>query len=105
MTVSEREQIIRDIFENEFIPLIRAKGHDYAVDGDALANLRETGGLQGIVIRIGDKYSRLKGFVRRMGDGNEAELKVKDESIEDTLLDSIAYNFFALIFQRGLHEK
>ena len=103
MIVQEREAIIREIFEKEFIPLIRGKGHDYAVDGDCLENLREDG-LQGITIRLGDKHSRLKGFVKRMNEDGDATLKVKDESIEDTLLDSIAYNFFALIFKRGLHE-
>ena len=105
MKVPEREQILRDIFENEFLPLIAAKGHDYSVDGDCLENLRENG-YKGIVMRLGDKMARLRGFVSRMDDpNNEAGLKVLDESIEDTHLDSIAYNFFALIFHRGLHEK
>lgn len=103
MNVEQREVIIREIFEKEFLPLIRAKGHDYSVDGDCLHNLRETG-LKGIAIRLGDKRARLQGFVDRIDGSGDAELKVLDESIEDTILDSIAYNFFALIFKRGLHE-
>lgn len=35
MTNTEREQAIRDIFESELMPLLQAKGHDYAGNEDS----------------------------------------------------------------------
>lgn len=95
MNVIEREQAIRDIFENELIPILRAKGHDYAGDGDTFGNLRDFG-WKGIIVRLGDKYHRLKNFCLSGG-----HLKVKDENIEDTLKDLINYGFLALILKRN----
>jgi hypothetical protein len=93
ITVEEREKMIRDIVETELIPLVRGKGHDYAGQGDSLSNLRDFG-WRGVAVRIGDKYHRLKNFA------SVGELKVKDENIEDTLIDMIAYSFFCLIMKR-----
>lgn len=57
------------------------KNHDY---GDAFAKLRmELPGV--ILVRIYDKYSRLKTLIQG------GEQKVKDESIEDTLMDLANY--------------
>lgn len=44
-----------------------------------------------LCIRIGDKFSRLMGFV------SKEKLRVKDESIRDTLLDMANYALIALI--------
>ena len=93
MDIAERERLIRNIFDEELIPLLRSKGHDYAGERDCLSNLRDFG-WRGIIVRIGDKYHRLKNFVH---DGN---LSVKDESLEDTLKDMINYAFFCLIMRR-----
>lgn len=95
MTNSEREQIIREIFENELMPLLQAKGHDYAGEGDSFGNLADFG-WKGIVVRISDKYHRLKNFCL------SGALSIKDESIEDTFKDMINYGLLALVLKR--HE-
>ena len=92
MTNTEREQVIRDIFEDELLPILRAKGHDYAGD-DAFGNLRDFG-WKGIVVRMSDKYHRLKNFCL------SGSLSVKDESIEDTLRDLINYGLLCLVMKR-----
>jgi hypothetical protein len=40
MTVEQRLDIMKDIFENECIPTFTAKGKSYARDADALANFK-----------------------------------------------------------------
>lgn len=95
MTNAEREQAIRDIFENELMPLLQAKGHDYAGDGDSFGNLADFG-WKGIVVRISDKYHRLKNFCK------SETLSVSDETIEDTLKDMINYGLLAIVLKR--HE-
>ena len=62
------------------------KRHDYASEDDVFKNFRtcEMAGIpawKGVAIRIGDKFRRLMSFVK------QNELKVKDESIRDTLID------------------
>jgi len=99
MTVQEREELIRAIFEDELMPLARAKGHDYSGQGDSLSNLKDFGVL-GVCVRIGDKYHRLKNFLLSGGT-----LKVKDETIEDTIKDLIIYGFLALILKRQCSIK
>ena len=67
------------------------KNNDY---GDSFANLRKELP-DAILVRIYDKYSRLKSLLQ----GNEQ--KVKDESIEDTLMDLANYCIMELV-ERGL---
>ena len=67
-----------------------AKNHDYAGIGDPLRNFRmcEAMGLpawKGCLVRITDKVSRLQAFAK------QGELRVKDESVADTLLDLANY--------------
>lgn len=98
MTVKEREVAIRDILDNELIPLLQAKGHDYAENADCLSNFKDYGS-HGVAVRLGDKYHRLKNFIKK------GDLKVKDESIEDTVKDLINYSFFYLIMSRMEREQ
>jgi len=63
------------------------KNHDY---GDSFAKLR-TELPNSILVRIYDKYSRLKTLL----EGSEQ--KVKDESIEDTLMDLANYCIMELV--------
>jgi len=72
------------------------KNHDYAGDKDPLKNLRasERIGLtpfQGVLVRLQDKWSRLEQFVQ------SGELLVKDEKVEDTLIDNAIYSLLAII--------
>lgn len=86
------------IFHREAIErmhaICEAKNADYAgVNGaeDAFANFRmvERFGVvtaeQGMFTRMSDKFSRIASFIAK------GVLKVKDESIEDTLLDFANY--------------
>ena len=73
-----------------------AKRHDYANEEDVFANFRtcETAGIpagKGCCVRLGDKFSRIMGFAKK------EKLKVKDESIKDTLIDMANYALIALI--------
>ena len=69
-----------------------AKNHDYAManDGDPFKNFRlcEQLGIcsveKGILVRMCDKISRISNLLEKEG-------KVKDEKLEDTLLDMANY--------------
>ena len=64
------------------------KNHDY---GDSFGKSFTDHGLTAGVIRISDKYNRLASLSKK------ADQKVKDESIEDTLLDMANYCIMTLI--------
>lgn len=73
-----------------------AKRHDYASTEDVFANFRhcEIAGIpawKGVCVRISDKFSRIMGFAKK------GKLKVKDESVKDTLIDMANYALIALI--------
>ena len=68
----------------------RRKNHDY---GDSFATLRQEYP-NAILIRLGDKYNRLKALM----SGEVAQ--VKDESIDDTLLDLANYCILELVERR-----
>jgi len=81
-----------------------AKGHDYAGAGnDPLANLRASEELgipawKGTLIRMADKWSRLRNFAR------VGALQVKDESFVDTCLDLAVYCLHVIVLFREVHE-
>ena len=81
-----------------------AKRHDYANTDDVFANFRtcEMAGIpawKGCCVRIGDKFSRIMGFAKK------EKLKVKDESIKDTLIDLANYAIIALILYEEEQEE
>lgn len=74
-----------------------AKRQDYASNQDPLGNFREAERLgvtplQSIMIRLTDKYTRACNLVRRNGSA-----AVRNESLEDTLLDMANYSLLALL--------
>lgn len=79
--VQKHEQICEELNE-----IYEKKNADY---GDSYSKLREEFP-DSILIRIYDKYSRLKSLMN-------AEAQVKDESIEDTLKDLANYCIMELI--------
>lgn len=95
MKAEKRNEIIKEIFEGD-LELLLKKGHDYAGDDDCMENLRVFG-FAGAVVRIGDKFFRLKNFVK------SGKLYVKDESVIDTLRDLRNYGYLAEILYR--YEK
>jgi hypothetical protein len=55
---------------------------------------------KGCAVRIGDKFSRLMSFLK------QEELKVKDESIRDTLIDLANYALIcAILYEEEKKEK
>ena len=74
-----------------------AKNHDYAGTNDPFRNFRRFG-LLGILVRLGDKLARLESFVEN------GELKVKDESVRDTILFPYLVNY-SILFQGYLKES
>jgi hypothetical protein len=67
--------------------IYRSKNHDY---GDSFAKVRREFP-NAVLIRIADKFERLKQLM------SGAEQKVKDESIDDTLLDLANYCILELV--------
>ncbi len=91
-TIIDLEKDIESI-THELAELRAKKGHDYSGTEDTLDNLREFGSF-GVLVRIGDKFKRLKHFYE------QGELHVKDESIEDTMKDLVNYVNYLLIMYR-----
>lgn len=81
-----------------------AKNHDYAGEGgDPYSNFRECEDIgipawKGILIRMSDKWSRIKNLV-------DSDPAVKGESIKDTLLDLANYSILCLLMLEELEEK
>ena len=86
---TDRESVFREI-TTRMAEVYRAKNHDY---GNSFAKLREKYPIS-ILIRLADKLNRLDTLL--MGDA----AKVKDESIDDTLLDLANYAVMELVERR-----
>jgi hypothetical protein len=78
------------------------KNHDYAKIDDPLSNLKLMALLdflpawKSVVVRLGDKFSRLVEFAKK------ETLKVKDESLLDTCLDLANYALLcAVLYEEG----
>lgn len=98
MTAEERNEKIKKFFESD-MELLSKKGHDYSGDEDAMRNLREFG-MFGILVRLSDKYSRLKTLI-----GKNATPKVRDESLLDTLRDIRIYCYLAQVLMEEVGDK
>lgn len=92
----------------KMIEITKAKNADYAGNGiDAFANFRQIGSLVkrpgveeiGFLTRMSDKMSRIGSFV------DKGVLMVKDESIEDTLLDLANYCILFSGFIKSQKQK
>jgi hypothetical protein len=81
---------------NDIVTLTRKKNADYTAGvDDAFANFRmaeEIGmtPLHGLVLRMGDKWQRVKSYMK---GGN---LQVEGEGIEDAFRDMIGYSVLAI---------
>lgn len=67
----------------------RAKNADY---GDSFGQSVKEFGYTAALVRMSDKFNRLKNLMR-----NDAEMRVKDESIKDTILDLACYSVMLAI--------
>lgn len=80
----------------EMAALHDSKNADYAGEQDPLRNLKECEALGiepwvGVVVRLTDKYSRLKTFTQRRS------FDVSSESLKDTLLDNAIYSILCIV--------
>ena len=81
-----REEMFKDIVD-EMYDIYIAKNSDY---GSSVSDTYKDFGLVSFLVRMQDKMNRLKTL-------NNKESLVKDEKIEDTLLDLANYSILALI--------
>ena len=86
-TIEKLEVDIAKII-SELSQMRKDKGHDYSGTEDTLDNLREFGAF-GVLVRIGDKFKRLKHYYKSGKD-----LKIKDETALDTINDLINYSLY-----------
>lgn len=94
---TENEKIFQDI-TNKMLETYKAKNHDY---GNSVHKTFEEFGLTSFLVRLSDKLNRAITL-------NSKQSKVKDEKIEDTLLDMSVYCILALIElkqQKEMYEK
>ena len=75
------------------------KNHDYSGTEEPLKNLKSSIRLGidpvlAVLVRLQDKWSRLEEFAKK------GVLEVKDESIEDTLMDNAVYSLLAIVLRR-----
>lgn len=89
---------------DRMVEITAKKNHDYSKSEDPFANFKviESFGIAteiGFVTRMSDKLSRLSNFV------TQGELKVKDESVEDTLLDLANYCLLMAGYLKAKQEK
>ena len=87
----EQARLVQEHIINNALSIVEAKRHDYSGPDDPFANFRmsEFAGVdawRGCMVRLMDKLSRIKQFMEQ-----EGELRVKDESILDTLSDAVNY--------------
>ena len=75
----------------EMLETYSRKNVDY---DDAFTKSLEEDGLLVAKIRLGDKYKRFSALIKQ-------ENLVKDESIEDTLLDMASYAIMTVMFNRN----
>lgn len=75
----------------EMLETYSKKNTDY---DDAFTKSLEEDGLLVAKIRLGDKYRRFSALIKQ-------ENQVKDESIEDTLLDMASYAIMTVMFNRN----
>lgn len=76
---------------------MEAKNLDYATAEDPFRNFRRHG-LLGMLVRMDDKMARLQSFIEN------GTLAVKDESVEDCLVDLVNYSvLFAGYIQDSNH--
>jgi hypothetical protein len=85
--------------------IFTAKNHDYTANGlfgpgSNLLRCEEfdVPAWKGILIRLGDKWSRLTTFAKK------GLLKVADESVEDTFLDMAIYSLLGVLAYRRARE-
>jgi len=96
-----REDYLREFTKltDSMVALTKRKNADYAGDSDPFRNFREFGTM-GFLVRMSDKWSRIKNLV-----GSDKAPQVKDETVEDTLLDLATYSLLLICWLRSGGDK
>lgn len=89
-----KEELFKDI-TNEMYELWKRKNTDY---GSSVSDTYKDFGLVSFLVRMQDKMNRLKTLTKK-------EALVKDEKIEDTLIDLANYSVLALMELRNEKNK
>ena len=100
-----RDDFLKLLADNyaKSLKIMKKKNADYCGDSDPLANFRrvESFGLsleQGILVRMSDKMARIGNLLLTTA-------QVKDESIEDTLIDLMGYANIMLVALQNKKKK
>ncbi len=103
--MTKQEQFLLQASNNYLnaVSIMERKSADYAQSFDPFKNFRACEILdvsigKGILVRCLDKISRINNLLER-------EAQVKDESIEQTLLDTMNYFNIILIYLQSKEEK
>lgn len=93
---SERDRYFRHFqaITEEMFTTTKSKNNDYGGADDPFKNFREFGEL-GILVRMSDKFARIKTAL-----AEKRELLVKDEIIEDTIIDLAVYTVILASWRR-----
>ena len=88
---------------DQILILHESKNSDYATTQDPLSNLKECRcfGVNpsiGVMVRISDKYSRMKQLLLKESQGKTNE--VQNENIEDTAMDLAVYSLLFILLRR-----
>jgi len=91
-----------DKVKDEINSLYCAKNQDYN-DGDCWSNFQESEKIdvpvtKGIIVRMTDKFSRVLSLIRK--HYRNIAPAVKDEKLEDTLIDLAVYSLIAVLSLR-----
>jgi anti-sigma28 factor (negative regulator of flagellin synthesis) len=95
-----REQLLEEIVESQKqgLEIIRAKNMDYSTNDDPFKNFRMWGEI-GFAVRMSDKVSRIQQLIQN------GKAEVKDESLEDTLLDLANYSYLMLAYLKEKRDE
>jgi hypothetical protein len=97
LTMAERNIKFKALQEQMY-QIQDSKGRDYGEETDGLRNLRRRG-VHGVVARMGDKISRIEILTQP-----DREAAVKNESVDDTLLDLANYCLLLIILREDLKQ-
>ncbi len=100
-----RDKFIKNLEETyqKGVELVKKKNHDYAKGTDPWANFRfaELVGVsveRAILVRMSDKIARISNVI-------DKDILVKNESIEDTLIDLINYTAILKAYLDDIKER
>jgi hypothetical protein len=92
-TAVDKQAMFTEI-TNQMAQVYAAKNHDY---GNSFGESMEEFGFVAAAVRMNDKMKRIKSFAKLCPEA----MKVKDESVQDTLLDLANYAVMALVELRS----